>query len=131
MRLIKNEFKKVFGAKTVTALVAVLIFASALTCFYFTGGEKPAYSAEEEAVIKRFYAEYSTDAEAFAAFDSARKKAASDIAEEIIQKYSEDIEKAGDDKKRYRKQKLNSKGRFQILQIMRHIFTTVSRTTQR
>ena len=99
MRLIKNEFRKISGAKTVAALLAALLFASALTCFYFTGGDRPAYSAEEEAEIKRFYEEFSADAAAYSAFDTARKKAASDIAEELARKYTEAIEKAGDDQK--------------------------------
>lgn len=99
MRLFKNEFKKVIGAKTVAALIVALLIASAVTCFYFTSDKKTAYSAEDAEIIKQFYNEFSDDSEAYGAFVADRKKAAQAIAVQINQKYTEALEKAGDDKK--------------------------------
>ena len=69
MRLLAAEFKKITGVKWFAAILAVLLFASSLVCFFYVSdGERSAYTPDEAAAIKEFTYTYSNDPDGFSAF---------------------------------------------------------------
>ena len=96
MKLLVNEYRKLQGAKWLTALLAALLFASAVLCFFYvSNGERAAYSTKEVEMIRSFTERYKDDPDGLEAFKSACLDARAAIFKRIGEEYQKELDAGG------------------------------------
>lgn len=105
MRLLKAEIQKITGVKWFAAVLAALIFASSLVCFFYvSGGERSSYTPEQVETIKEFAAEFSVDPDGLAVFKQSCANARRAIMLRLGEEYEKELEAGADEReleKRY------------------------------
>ena len=99
MSLLKAEIQKITGVKWFAAVLAALIFASSLVCFFYvSGGERSSYTPEQVETIKEFAAEFSVDSDGLVVFKQSCTNARRAIMMRLGEEYEKELEAGADEK---------------------------------
>ena len=99
MRLLKAEFQKITGVKWFAAILAALIFASSLVCFFYVSdGERSSYTPEQVETIKVFTAEFSDDPDGLSVFKQSCTNARKAIVMRLGEEYEKELEAGADER---------------------------------
>ena len=99
MKLLKAEFQKITGVKWFAAILAALIFASSLVCFFYVSdGERSSYTNDEAAAIREFIVRYSDDPVGLEEYEQSCKNAKRAILASLSDEYEKELEAGANEK---------------------------------